>query len=294
MEKLNPMKKHFFVLIALISLSHNIVHGQMGEIYLIVRADDIGMARAVNQACIDVYTKGIAKTVEIMVPTPWFEEAVVLLNQHPEYDVGVHLTLTSEWQNLKWRPLTHCLSLTDENGYFHPSIWKSKVPGATFLLENKWELEEIEVELIAQIELAKAKLPHISHFTGHMGCSSANSKIKKLVDKLAKMYDIDIELEEYDLKRMKGFGGSSLTAEEKIDNFISNLDELTPGVWLFVDHPGYDTNEMKGVGHVGYENVGFDREGVTKAFTSQRIKDAINERGIKLVSYKEVKEIFNN
>lgn len=287
------MKKHFFALIVLISLSHSIAFAQNEEIYLIVRADDIGMARAVNQACIDVYTNGIVKTVEIMVPTPWFEEAVVLLNKHPEYDVGVHLTLTSEWQNLKWRPLTHCPSLTDENGYFHPFIWKNKVPGATFLLENKWKLEEIEEELVAQIELAKAKLPHISHFTGHMGCSSANLKIKKLVDKLARLYDIEIKLDDYDLKRMKGFGGSSLSAEEKIENFISNLDALTPGVWLFVDHPGYDTEEMKGVGHVGYENVGFDRDGVTQAFTSQRVKNAIDAKGIKLVSYKKVKQIFN-
>lgn len=287
------MKNRFFTLIALISLIHTITHAQQKEIYLIVRADDIGMARAVNKACIDVFTKGIVKTVEIMVPTPWFEEAVVLLNQHPEYDVGVHLTLTSEWQNLKWRPLTHCPSLTDESGYFHPFIWKNQVPGATFLLENKWKLEEIEAELIAQIELAKAKLPHISHFTGHMGCSSANLKIKKLVDKLAKLYNIEIKLENYELKRMKGFGGSSLTAEEKIENFISNLGELTPGVWLFVDHPGYDTEEMKGVGHIGYENVGFDRDGVTQAFTSQRVKDAIDKKGIKLVSYKDVNQIFN-
>jgi predicted glycoside hydrolase/deacetylase ChbG (UPF0249 family) len=287
------MKKYFITLIALLGLTFNIVHGQEKEIYLVVRADDIGMTRAVNRACIDVFTQGIVKTVEIMVPTPWFEEAVVLLNQHPEYDVGVHLTLTSEWQNLKWRPLTHCPSLTDENGYFHPFIWKNKVPGATFLLESKWKLEEIEAELMAQIELAKEKLPQISHFTGHMGCTSANPKIKKVVDKLAKVYDIDIRLDNYNLKRMKGFGGSSLSSEEKTDNFISNLDALTPGVWLFVDHPGYDTEEMKGVGHVGYENVGFDREGVTKAFTSQRVKDAIEENGIKLVSYKEVNQIFN-
>ena len=287
------MKKHFFTIIILTFLIINISCAQKKEVFLIVRADDIGMTRSVNQACIDVFTNGIVKTVEIMVPTPWFEEAVTLLNQHPEYDVGVHLTLTSEWQNLKWRPLTHSPSLTDENGYFHPFIWKNKVPGATFLLDNEWKLEEVEAELRAQIELAKAKLPQLSHYTGHMGCNRADPKIKELVNQLAKEYKIEINLDEYGLKRMKGFGGNSLTADEKIDNFISNLNALTPGVWLFVDHPGYNTNEMNGVGHVGYENVAFDREGVTKAFTNQRIKDVIEEKGIKLVSYKELKQIFD-
>lgn len=288
------MKKYLFTFISVAFLLVNNSCAQKKEIYLIVRADDIGMARSVNKACIDVFTNGIAKTVEIMVPTPWFEEAVALLNQHPEYDVGVHLTLTSEWQNLKWRPITHAPSLTDENGYFHPFIWKNNVPGATFLLENEWKLNEVEAELRAQIELAKARLPQLSHYTGHMGCTGADPKIKELVDELAKEYDIEIDLKKYDLKRMKGFGGNSLTADEKIENFISNLDALTPGVWLFVDHPGYNTLEMAGVGHIGYDNVAFDRDGVTKAFTDQRVKDAIEEKGIKLVSYDEVRHIFGD
>ena len=68
------------------------------EICLLVRADDIGMAHAGNAACIEVYEQGICRSVELMVPCPWFAEAVELLRAHPEYDVGVHLTLTSEWQ----------------------------------------------------------------------------------------------------------------------------------------------------------------------------------------------------
>ncbi|MDZ7605886.1 MAG: hypothetical protein U5K79_09950 [Cyclobacteriaceae bacterium] len=92
---------------------------------------------------------------------------------------------------------------------------------------------------------------------------------------------------------MKGFGGSSLTAEEKITSFLTNLESLTPGLWLFVDHPGYDTEEMKGVGHVGYENVGFDRDGVSKAWTDPRVKEAISKKGIKLISYAQAKELFS-
>ena len=66
---------------------------------MLVRADDIGSAHANNTACLDVFTKGICRSVELMAPCPWFSEAVKLLQAHPEYDVGVHFTLTSEWDN---------------------------------------------------------------------------------------------------------------------------------------------------------------------------------------------------
>jgi len=286
------MSTHIIALLAALGFFSITGCAQKGEIYLIVRADDIGMTHTVNEACIDVFTKGVARSVEIIVPAPWFEEAVTLLNSNPGYDVGVHLTLTSEWQNLKWRPLTHAPSLTDQNGYFHPFVWKNDVPGATFLKESDWKLNEIEAELRAQIELAKTRIPQLSHCSAHMGFSQADPEIDRLVSRLAEEYAIDIDLESKGVKYMKGFGGNSLSAEEKTTDFLKNLEELKPGLWLFVDHPGYDTSEMKGVGHIGYENVGFDREGVTKAWTDKRVKEVIEKKGIKLISYSQARELL--
>ena len=139
-------------------------------IYLIVRGDDIGSSHAANIACIRSYKEGIMRTVELMVPCGWFPEAVKLLNENPGLDVGVHITLTSEWENVKWRPLTHVPSLTDVDGYFFPQIWQRKdFPPGTALKEANWKIEEIEKEMRAQIELAKRKVPHVSHLTCHMG-----------------------------------------------------------------------------------------------------------------------------
>ncbi len=56
-------------------------------------------------------------------------------------------------------------------------------------------------------------------------------------------------------------------------------------LWLFVEHPGLDTPEMRAIGHKGYEDVAADRDGVTKMFTSEKVKAVIKRRGIKLVSY---------
>jgi len=90
----------------------------LGEIRLLVRGDDIGMSHAVNAACIKAYQEGIMQSVEVMVPCAWFEEAVIMLNENPGLDVGVHLVLNSEWDTFKWRPLTHVPGLVDSAGYF--------------------------------------------------------------------------------------------------------------------------------------------------------------------------------
>jgi predicted glycoside hydrolase/deacetylase ChbG (UPF0249 family) len=171
-------------------------------------------------------------------------------------------------------------------------VWKNDVPNATFLLENDWKIEEIEAELRAQIELAKRRLPQLSHYSGHMGFASADPKIQEVVTKLAEEYNLNIVPEEYGVQRTPtGFGGSSTTPEEKIENFIKMLESLSPGIWMFVDHPGYDTEELRGVGHVGYTEVAADREGVTRAFTSPEVMEVIRKRNIKLISYKDLPQL---
>src|ERR1044072_1020501 len=87
---------------------------------LIIRGDDMGFSHAGNLGIIESYKNGIETSVEVLVPSPWFPEAVRLLKENPSVDVGIHLTLTSEWDNEKWRPLTDCKSLEDSNGYFYP------------------------------------------------------------------------------------------------------------------------------------------------------------------------------
>jgi hypothetical protein len=180
---------------------------QKGQIKLIVRADDIASFHAANLACIKTFREGVARSVEIMVPCAWFPEAVKILNENPGFDVGVHLVLTSEWDNIKWRPLTHVPSLVDKDGYFYPNIWgDAKKSPDNFLLGADWKIEEIEQELRAQIELVKKYLPQISHLTGHMGLTDMHKDVKALVQKLAKEYNLGSE-DDFALKHMQGFGG---------------------------------------------------------------------------------------
>ncbi len=256
-------------------------------IQLLIRADDIGSFHAANVGCIESYQNGIARSVELMPTCAWFPEAVQLLNENPGYDVGIHLTLTSEWSSVKWRPLTHCLGLVDADGYFFPMVWKNpNFPPGSSISESEWKLEEMEQELRAQIELSLKHLPHISHLSSHMGFTSLDPKIGELVNRLAKEYGLEVKTE--GLQRFQGWG-RDVPMEQRIDKFCENLKKLTPGKYLFVEHPAKDTDEMKTVGHKGYENVGLDREWVTRVFTSEKVKQTIKQKGIQLISYKDLK-----
>src|SRR5690606_6064702 len=109
-----------------------------------------------------------------------------------------------------------------------------------------------------------------------------------LTKKLAKEYGIDIDPEDYNVKRA-GYSGPKKTSEEKVQSFIKMLESLKKGeTYLFVDHPGFDTPELRAIHHPGYEDVAMDRQGVTDAWTDQRVIDAIKRLGIQLVSYADL------
>lgn len=264
---------------------------QTGEIRLIIRGDDMGMAHAVNEAIIASYRDGVMKTVEIMVPTPWFPEAVAMLRENPDLDVGVHLVLTSEWEALKWRPLTHAPSLVDEDGYFFPMIWPNEnYPASKALAEQDWKLDEIEREFRAQIELAGKNIPQVSHLTCHMGCNRLSDEVDALVKRLGEEYGLNIDLEELGVESTGGYDGPSETPEEKVDSFIRMLEKLQPGVYMFLDHPGRNTPEMQAIYHIGYEDVAIDREGVTKVFTDPRVRAVLERRKIEVISYADLRK----
>ena len=85
--------------------------------YLIINADDYGMCHSANVAVQDLFEGGFLKSSTVMMPCPAAEEAVRFSIEHPEYAIGVHLTLTSEWGEYRWKPLTDGKSLIDEEGF---------------------------------------------------------------------------------------------------------------------------------------------------------------------------------
>lgn len=258
-----------------------------GAIKLVVRADDIGSCHAANVACIQSYREGIARSVEVMATCPWFNEAARMLRENPGYDVGVHLTLTSEWETYKWGPITQAPSLVDANGHFFPTTsQRNGAPPNTGFLESKWRIEEVEKELRAQIELAKKAIPQVSHLSSHMGTPTSTPELRALVQKLSREYQLPIDTP--GAGRFRWGAGTQSTAEEREAALIKALEELQPGIWILVEHPGLDTPEMRAIGHEGYWEVARHRDAVTKAFTSAKVKAVIEKRGIQLASYADL------
>ncbi len=278
----------FFLIPALLWLVSVIsANGQQSnEIRLIVRGDDIGSFHAANLGCIKSYTDGVERTVEVMVPCPWFPEAVEMLNANPGLDVGVHLLVNSEWTEMKWRPITGESSITDKNGYFYPMVWPGKdfPPDMTFR-ESGYRIEDVERELRAQIELAMKNINNVTHVSTHMGFTSADPVIDDLVKRLAKEYHVDISPEDYGVKQMPMVKPKSDSYEDRATAFAESIMKLTPGTYLTVEHPALDNAEMETIGHKGNNNVGKQRQGVTYVFTSEVVKEAIRNKGVKLISY---------
>ena len=272
---------------------------------LAVRMDDMGAFHSVNNAIMDVYRNGISNSVEVMPVAAWYPEAVKMLRDAPNMDIGIHLAITSEWENAKWRPLTKCTTMVDEAGYFLPMLFPNKNYPGQSIKEQGYAIKELEAEFRAQIERVLADLPQTTHLSSHMGSTLVDDDVKALVDRLSKEYNLPCvdngpgENRGYTYARFTApdgaYGmmpGKHKTLAEKENSFINMLKNLKGGqYYMFVEHPSYNDSEMQTVFHIGYEDVAADRDGVRQLLTSERVKKAIKDYNVELIS---VADLFSH
>ena len=258
-------------------------------IRLIVKGDDMAAGHGINVATIDAYKRGVLTTTNVIVPGPWFPEAARLLKENPGLDVGVHLALTSEWDNVKWRPLSHAPSLVDADGYFFPMVnpRAGAAPG-TSIKESRWTIGDVERELRAQLDMAKRHLPQATYTWNHMGFTSVSPEVATLVLRLSKEYGLLVPSEAGIQMIGRVYEGKDPGAV-KADKLAAKLETLGPGLWLHIDHAATDDPEMRAYGHAGYEWVAADRSAVLEAWTSPKVREVITRRGIKLTSYRDLR-----
>jgi predicted glycoside hydrolase/deacetylase ChbG (UPF0249 family) len=269
---------------------------------LILHADDLGMSHSENAATIYGMEKGSVNSASIMVPCPWFSEIAAYARAHPAADFGLHLTLTSEWNFLKWGPVaskSEVSGLLNKNGFFFSavdSVHKSGKP------------EEVEKELRAQIEKARQFGIDITHLDSHMGTLFGKPEYLKTLLKLGREYKVPVMLSKPGFRAAFNVNLDSLLTEKDVvldmiytaspqdyrsgmENYYSTvLKSLQPGVSILIFHIGYEDAEMKAatVDHVDWGAEW--RQADFNFFTSKQCKDLLTAQNIQLITWREIRD----
>ena len=268
---------------------------------LIINADDFGMCHDENEATIIGLTQGLFTSSTILTTCPWFEEAAEFACNTPKADLGVHLTLNSEWERYKWGPVlgrTDVPSLTDARGY----LW-ADVPS---VFEHD-RLEEVEIELEAQIEKAIAAGIDITHLDCHMGPLHLRADYHRIYLKLALDFRLPIRLTSRRLMRQRGMGvildeldcngifypdNLMRAAPKNLDETESSWNELlrnlTPGISEIYCHPALARQELKSCARDWAQ-----RQRDFEYFTSEKTRQLLNDEGIELIGYRKLRDAMN-
>ena len=251
---------------------------------LAIRCDDIGMCHSVNVAMRKLLATGMPFSASVMVPCPWFLEAVELLRDQPQVSVGIHLTLNSEWRHYKWGPVLGASAvptLVDANGHFHTSE-------ADFR-NARVDLDEVRRELGAQVQRALDAGLRIDYLDYHMLTALSTPELQEIVEDLAREHGLG-------LSRYFGERAASiwdLEPERKLDGLLRVVADLAPGQPnVVVVHPGLDTPEMSALVDLNNPRdpyrVSVHRQAEVEALTSPAFRRAITARGVRLVTYREI------
>src|SRR5918992_4617106 len=207
---------------------------------LIVNCDDLGSTRSANLGVYESLRNGVATSASLMVPCPWARDAAALYRGE---DVGVHLTLNSEWDTYRWGPITQSPSLLDGDGGF---------PRTLTDLWDHADLDEVRRECRAQVERAILWGFDVSHLDSHMGALQLRPEFFDVYLELAVDFGLPIRLSGASTERVVGFPFRRLAAEEGVlfpDHFIyvrgmgsrraieKALFDLRPGVTEVYLHP---------------------------------------------------------
>ena len=266
---------------------------------LIIHADDLGMSHSENAASIHAMEKGSVNSASIMVPCPWFPDIAAYARTHPTADLGLHLTLTSEWNFYKWDPVTdksEVPGLVNKYGFLFQSVDS---------LHNRAKAGEVEKEIRAQIERAKLFGIDVTHLDSHMGSVFGKPEFLEVYLKLGREYRLPVLLSK-EFSAIPGFDKllnekdvlldriiTANPADFKIgmENYYTNvLKSVQPGVSIILLHAAYD-NEEKRAATIDHPDWGAAwRQADFNFFTSEKCKKLLKEQDIRLITWREIRD----
>jgi len=280
-----------------------------GDRVVIIHADDIGMCHSSVSAFQQLFEIGTITSGAVMVPCPWFLSAVELKNFFPEIDLGVHLTLTSEWKSYRWGPISTRdkeSGLLDSQGYFF-----SETTSAQQFADPGYAAIELE-EQIKQM-MGEKLFP--SHIDTHMG-AVAHPKFMMSYIELGLKYRLPImmfrmtepewrnigldedsaksismvvnQLEEMQFPLIDHLVAMSLDdPDHRMEKAEEILRNLSPGITHFIIHPTIDSPEIRSITpdwrcRVGDFNL----------FKDEAILNFMQDLGIKRIGYRDLQKII--
>jgi predicted glycoside hydrolase/deacetylase ChbG (UPF0249 family) len=266
---------------------------------LIVNADDFGMCHAENVATVDGLESGAFSSATVMVPCPWFEEAVELAATLTAADIGVHVTHTSEWERYKWGPVCgrrDVSSMVTERGYLHADADS---------FYGQARLDEVERETRAQIDKALAAGVDVTHLDSHMGTLQLRPDYHMLYVQLASEYRLPLRTVGRRMLERMGMShiveaaarlgvltpdylwyGGPPAAETTESYWTDVLRNLHPGVTEIYIHAAVDAPELKAM-----TDAWAQRPADYRFFTSVATRRLLRELGIELIGYRAVRDL---
>jgi len=269
---------------------------------LIVHADDLGMAHSVNVATIKALETGLVNSGSIMVPCPWLSEIAAYARANPQADLGLHLTLTSEWTNLRWGPVSskdRVASLLDKDGYFNLTETEAA---------KSADPKQVEMEIVAQIEKARALGIQPTHLDSHMGTLYQNKALFEVFLRVARSQKLPVRVARAWFARADflptTLGPDDVYIDRVLDinpavapgdwaKFYSDaIRKLEPGVTEVIIHLAYDDTEMQGA-TANHPNWGAAwRQRDLEFFTSDAFRKLLQENNIKLITWRELGKLI--
>lgn len=268
---------------------------------VILHTDDLGMSHAVNAASIQALETGPVNSASIMVPPPWFPEIAAWARRHPEADLGLHLTLTSEWTTFRWGPVSsrdRVPSLLDETGYLHIT---EDVAAA------RMNPSEAETEIRAQIERARAFGIRFTHFDSHMRTLLQKPELLEILLRVGRDYKVPVGVWR-EIAQRPDFAplfreddvvidwletiGPDVAPDKWAEYYANVIRNLKPGVTEIVVHTGYDHPEMRGAtdDHPNWGSAWRQRE--YDVLTSDAFRALLQEQGVKMITYREIGKLI--
>lgn len=266
---------------------------------LIIHADDLAVAHSVDVATFDALDKGAISSASVMVPSPWITEVAAYAKAHPNADLGLHLTLTSEWDTYRWgsvEPADKVPSLLDSAGTFPRD---AKVVAATA------KPLEVEREIRAQISRALALGIRPTHIDSHMGALFTTPELAATYVKVARDYHLpflavrgnppgapqatllanDVLLDAVII------AGPEVPRDQWKAFYLKSIADLKPGLTEIIVHLGRDDSELQAVtvNHEPYGSAWRQRD--YDVVTSPEFKKALQDNHVILVPWRELQKL---